>query len=224
MAKELYTVTQVSNMSSEDIRNLTDEELKSAIRVANSASKKRRDRLLDLEESGAITPHILRDGKIDYRTYKFKSASKNAKRQELVANLETSLKFLNAKSSTIRGYKSIIDDFAKSLQERFGIKSKMTIQQYSAYWNAYDKLSDYFKSERNIEFEKTSKSNINSLFVSDKIQEMIYDTLVNENINTAEELAIYISRKIENLEDKRVEDLIKQQEEILDDYPILGKI
>lgn len=166
------TVQEILNFDIADISKMTKKDLAHTVSILSSASNKRIKRF---NTKGLETP-ATKGAKRSGGNFSVKGKNVNELRSEFVR----AKTFLNAKTSTSKGYKKVIKEF----EERVG--GKMSISQTKTFWEAYNKLVE------------TNPHQLQE-YGSDKVQRMLRDEMVDNNITDPDDLVKYGMSKLDSM-------------------------
>ena len=164
------TTKELLNLSGVEISKLKKPELKKIVQTLVSTSNKRLKRL---HQKGISTPA----SRYVYKSGKFSTKGKNI--NQLRAEYIRAKEFLQAKTSTLRGYKQFKKEVQKKLSEK-GINIKQ--ENLENIFNIYEKMKDVNPSvaERNLKY--VTLQEINEMVTDGQSEDEILSKL-NENLS-----------------------------------------
>lgn len=153
------TVQQILNMPYQDLKKLTDSELKVIVgRLVSAGNKRLRryqakkgelpnagsKRRTTQTESGQMTVQQ------DYEKRKFSTVGKD--RAELFEEFKRAKNYMTAQTSSLTGEKAVRKQSQKQIKENFGIT--VSDADYDIYWKAFERLKELHPEvdERNYKY------------------------------------------------------------------------
>lgn len=160
-----YTVNELQNTDFNVLNNMDTEELRNYVIQGKKTSENRRKRVLQSVEKGhialpiaysAFKPSKKSAQTKSYVDYEFGGGNintiNNMSRNELLRNAKQIKSFLNAKTSTVKGWKEyakgVRDRLRKTLEKISGNKLKVSARSFygtssKEFWKLYDKWKEY---------------------------------------------------------------------------------
>jgi hypothetical protein len=165
-------INELMNLDISDVQRMTRRELAKAVSTLGSAANKRIKRF---ETKGIETP-ALRGVKRSGGNISTKGKTVNELRAEYVR----AKTFLGAKTSTVKGYKTV----QKQFEERIG--GKLSEDETKTFWSAYNKLSEL-------------EPNFLKLYGSDRMQQYLRDEMTQHPGSESEDLAKMGKNRLEEM-------------------------
>lgn len=157
MAKNKFKTSYLLDLNYDAVSKLSKTDLSKAVSQLSAIANKRAKRLAD---SVYATSSAL----VQFEKSGGKASAKGKSVNQLRREFARTQKFLNAKTSTIRGAKKVVEETAKRLDVD---TSKWTVDDWKSFWKAYDEIKA--NPESKIALYRLG---------STRLQEMIRDELV----------------------------------------------
>lgn len=133
MPKTGFTVKELLDKDISEIKELSDKELKNAVRTLADASTKRYKRA---KENGEFSQAVYNLDKY----YNGKITTNVKTRKELEKELQKGYYFMQSKSSTSKGRKAIKDEFEKRIEQ------ELTEDEERELWDIINKLNELYET------------------------------------------------------------------------------
>lgn len=133
------TIEQIVNMPLNDLKKLTDSELRVLVGRTVSAGNKR-IRRFQAGTGGSIPSAVGKMGM--YEDVKFSTVGKD--REQLLQEFTRAKRFFKAETSSISGYKKVRKKTKERLKEAGVDISDLSEANYARFWEAYKKLKEVY--------------------------------------------------------------------------------
>lgn len=205
-------VSDILSLSSEQIKGLSEKELRSYINITNAVATKRIKRLREYVEKhpNLPTPQILR-GDSPWTEETFLLKNRNDSRKMRI-QLEGNIFFLTSKTGSIEHYKKSLIEFQYELVKRAKgveddenlikeVKKSFKNIDMDRFWRVYHELDVKYHLEKGDSKTLSSK----------QAQKMLYETMSEDN-KSFSDLFFEIENKLLG---KKVEENIEQEKDII---------
>lgn len=184
MAK--YTINYITNLTYDDLKDMDKNKLLQLSRQASSYVNTRRNGVISaINKNNLPTPHVLSEESLE--KYSAIITGKNNNKlghNELIHNILLSKQFLLTKTSTLGGWKEVLNKGVKIIQDITDIK--INKKDYSYFYEVVNRVNEVIND--NILNERYGVYR----YVAEAINDIEYSHY------DAKELATYLINKIEN--------------------------
>lgn len=184
MAK--YTINYITNLTYDDLKDMDKNKLLQLSRQASSYVNTRRNGVISaINKNNLPTPHVLSEDSLEKYSAIITGKNNNELgHNELIHNILLSKQFLLTKTSTLGGWKEVLNKGVKIIQDITNIK--INKKDYSYFYEVVNRVNEVIND--NILNERYGVYRYVAEAIND-IEYIHYD---------AKELATYLINKIEN--------------------------
>lgn len=181
-----YSLEYITNLKYDDLKDMDKNKLLQLSRQASSyANTRRKGTISAIRRNNLPTPHALSEDSLDkYSTIITGNANNELGHNELIHNILLSKQFLLTKTSTLGGWKEVLNKGIKIIEDITDIK--INKKDYSYFYEVVNRVNEVIND--NILNERYGVYRYVAEAIND-IEYIHYD---------AKELATYLINKIEN--------------------------